>query len=58
MSLDRKKVQKEVNMGKTPMPVEAMMNQDVLYIPISVLTNGLRLQVTWDKTKQTFLIQQ
>ena len=43
---------------KTPMPVEAMMYQDELYIPISVLTNGLGLHVTWDETKQTFLIQQ
>ena len=36
------------------MPVEAMMDQDELYIPISVLTNGLGLQATWDKTKQTY----
>ena len=43
---------------KTPMPVEAMMYQDELYIPFSVLTNGLGLTVSWDKAKQTFLIQQ
>ena len=42
---------------KTPMPVEAMMYQDQLYIPISVLTNALGLTVTWDETTQTFLIQ-
>lgn len=46
------------NDTKTPMSVEAMMYQDDLYIPISVLTNGLGLTVTWDETKQTFLIQQ
>lgn len=46
------------NDTKTPMPVEAMMYQDKLYIPISVLTNGLGLNVTWDETKQTFMIQQ
>ena len=46
------------NETKTPMPAEAMMYQDELYIPISVLTNGLGLNVTWDETKQTFLIQQ
>ena len=46
------------NDTKTPMPAEAMMYQDELYIPISVLTNGLGLTVTWDETKQTFLIQQ
>lgn len=46
------------NDKKTPMPVEAMMYQDELYMPISVLTNGLGLTVTWDEEKQTFLIQQ
>lgn len=43
---------------KTPMPVEAMMYQNKLYIPISVLTNGLGYNVTWDETTQTFSIQQ
>ena len=46
------------NNEKTPMSVEAMLYQDELYIPISVLANGLGLTVTWDETKQTFLIQQ
>ena len=40
------------------MPAEAMMYQDELYIPISVLTNGLGLTATWDEAKQTFVIQQ
>lgn len=43
---------------KTPMPAEAMMYQEELYIPISVLTNGLGYTVTWDETTQTFLVQQ
>ncbi len=46
------------NEMKTPMPAEAMMYQDELYIPISVLTNGLGLTATWDEAKQTFVIQQ
>lgn len=45
------------NDKKTPMSVEAMMNQDKLYMPISVLTNGLGLTVTWNEAKQTFLVQ-
>lgn len=46
------------NNEKTPMPVEAMMYQNELYIPISVLTNGFSFSVTWNETKQTFLIGQ
>lgn len=42
---------------KTPMSVEAMMDQGKLYMPISVLTNGLGLTVTWNEAKQTFLVQ-
>ncbi|MFC0297574.1 copper amine oxidase N-terminal domain-containing protein [Geobacillus jurassicus] len=35
------------NMKKTPMPLPIFMEQGKLYIPISVLANGLGFQVAW-----------
>lgn len=45
------------NNVKTPMPVEAYVYQDKLYLPISVLTSGLGFKVVWDGAKNQFTIQ-
>jgi hypothetical protein len=40
------------NMRKTPMPLPIFSEKGKLYIPISVLANGLGFQVTWTKQQQ------
>jgi Copper amine oxidase N-terminal domain len=40
------------NMRKTPMPLPIFAEKEKLYIPISVLANGLGFQVTWTKQQQ------
>ncbi|EID43924.1 copper amine oxidase N-terminal domain-containing protein [Parageobacillus thermoglucosidasius] len=40
------------NMRKTPMPLPVFSEKEKLYIPISVLANGLGFQVTWTEQQQ------
>lgn len=40
------------NMKKTPMPLPIFLENGKLYIPISVLANGLGFQVAWTKQQQ------
>jgi hypothetical protein len=40
------------NMKKTPMQLPIFSENEKLYIPISVLANGLGFQVTWTKQQQ------
>lgn len=45
------------NMVKTPMPTKAIIYENTVYLPISVITNTFGYSVNWDETKQTFILQ-
>ncbi|WP_462411789.1 copper amine oxidase N-terminal domain-containing protein [Neobacillus sp. Marseille-QA0830] len=45
------------NKVKTPMPMQAMAYEDSVYIPISIVANGLGFRVVWDSTKQALIFQ-
>ena len=42
---------------KTPLPANAFYLNDDVYVPISVITNGLGYVVEWQENEQTFLCQ-
>jgi hypothetical protein len=45
------------NRVKTPMPVQAQVLENSVYLPVSVAANALGFRVSWDETTKTILFQ-
>lgn len=45
------------NMVKTPLPAKAFFQNQDVYLPISVVANGLGFSVEWDEGEQKILLQ-
>jgi hypothetical protein len=45
------------NKVKTPMPTEAKVYENTVYLPVSVAANALGYQILWDAAKQKIILQ-
>ncbi|WP_071393225.1 copper amine oxidase N-terminal domain-containing protein [Bacillus tuaregi] len=46
------------NMVKAPMPTKSFYYEKSVYLPISVIANGLGFRVNWDEGKSTIILQE